>query len=139
VPDERRQNIRSTMDALELLDHHGPELGRFLGREVRQPPVFGVPPHRLVRIRLGGVARQLLGDDLGVLRQVGRTTFERSWIFPLSRRIVIGPGMCRFSCFRNATVSSPWALAWSGSRWKSSPSRLRFGLTVMQLTAEMRS
>ena len=36
-------------------------------------------------------------------------------------------------------MSSPWALASSGSRRKYRPSRRRFGLTVTALMAEIRS
>ena len=71
MADERRQEVGPTMQAIELLDHHLPQFPPILGREVRQPPELGVPPHRLVGIGLRGIAGQRLGDDLGMLRQVG--------------------------------------------------------------------
>ena len=71
MPDERRQQLGLATDPAELPDQGGPQLGRVLGGEVRQPAVLGVLPHHLVGVGLGGVAGQRLGDDPWVLGQVG--------------------------------------------------------------------
>ena len=61
-------------------------------------------------------------------------------MLPRSQRIVIGPGMLPPQLRAGtSTVSSPWALASSGSRRKYRPSRRRVGLTVTALMAEIRS
>ena len=80
MPDECRQQLGLAMKPTELLDQDRPQLGRVLGREVRQPAVLGVPPHPLVGVGLGGVARERLRDDPGVLRQVGLIESNVIWL-----------------------------------------------------------
>ena len=50
MPDEGGQQIGSLIQPLQLLDQHPPQLGRVLGREVRQPPVLRVAPDRLIGV-----------------------------------------------------------------------------------------
>ena len=71
MSNERREQLGLPVNPVELLDQDRPQFGGVLGCEVRQPAVLGVLPHRFVRIRLGGVARQLLRNDFRVTRQVG--------------------------------------------------------------------
>src|SRR5947209_19592035 len=70
MPDERRQQLGTPMQSSELSDHRRPQLGRVLGREVRQPAVLGVLPDHLVGVGLGGLALELLSHLLMMLIMV---------------------------------------------------------------------
>ena len=56
MPDERRQQIGPTVQALELLNHCPAQLHCILGGGIRQPGVLGVLPHVLVGIGLRAYA-----------------------------------------------------------------------------------
>jgi hypothetical protein len=71
MSDEGRQQVGSTLQPLQLLDQHTPQLSRILGGEVGEPTVLGVPPHPFVGVRLGGLAGERLRHDLRMVCQVG--------------------------------------------------------------------
>src|SRR4051794_39181205 len=56
--EERGQELGMAVQALQLREQLGPQLGRIPGREVGEPAVLGVLPDPLVRVRLGRVARE---------------------------------------------------------------------------------
>src|ERR1700732_3236299 len=70
MPDERGQQVRTPTEGRELGPEPGPQLPRVLGGVVRQPVVLRPAPDPLVRVRLRGVAGEVRGLDLRVLRQV---------------------------------------------------------------------
>ncbi|QDV39326.1 hypothetical protein ElP_72910 (plasmid) [Tautonia plasticadhaerens] len=71
VADERGQQVRSLPQGRGLVPQPEPELSGVLGRIARQSRVLGVAPHPFVRIRIRGVAGEVLGLDprmLGLVR-----------------------------------------------------------------------
>lgn len=76
MPDEGGQQVRSTVDSLQLLDQCRPQFERIFGSEVGEAAMLGMLPDHLVGIGLGCIAGELLGDDFGVIRQVGPDNFR---------------------------------------------------------------
>jgi hypothetical protein len=139
MPDACRQQLGPAVDSPELLVQHGSQLPRVLGREVRQPAVFGVLPHHLVRVRLGGVTGEFLGGDLGVLLQVGphhlRAVVDISPI-PQDRH---RPGNVLPQLLQKLDGILTVDVGIVGQQAEAQPQPLRFALTVTALMAKIRS